>query len=67
MGGAGKFEHFAQVIPNIRVDGVATANLLNFIGNELPDVRRRLIDDGFDLANFNTNNKSREETITQLI
>jgi len=50
MGGAGKFKHFNQVYSNYAADAVATANLLNFIGEALPDVRLRLLYEGINLA-----------------
>jgi len=52
MGGAGKFEHFVPVYKISKVDAVATANLLNFIGDALPSARGRLIQDGIELSQF---------------
>lgn len=53
MGGAGKFEHFVPVYPIRKVDAVATANLLNFIGDAIPSVREKLIQKGIELSQFN--------------
>jgi cyclase len=52
MGGAGTIEHLSQGLSHPEVDGVATGNLFNFIGDGLPTARRRLIADGHPLANF---------------
>jgi imidazole glycerol-phosphate synthase subunit HisF len=52
MGGGGKYEHFSQVYKTVEVDAVATANLLNFIGDSLPIARKRLLEQGIDLAKF---------------
>lgn len=54
MGGAGKSEHFSNVYKIPVVDGVATANLLNFLGNSLPQTRINLLNEEVDLARFNT-------------
>ena len=52
MGGAGKYQHFEPAYKIPAVDAVTTANLLNFIGNALPDTRVKLLDTGIDLARF---------------
>lgn len=52
MGGAGKFDHFPPAYEIPAVDAVATANLLNFIGDSLPATRRKLIEYGIELARF---------------
>lgn len=52
MGGAGKCDHFLPAYNISAVDAVVTANLLNFIGDALPDTRISLLDYGVDLARF---------------
>lgn len=51
-GGAGKKEHFFEVAQMSEVDAFSTANLLNFIGEALPNARRFLLERGVNLANF---------------
>jgi cyclase len=38
------------------VSAVATANLFNFIGDGLPKARRKIIDMGGNIADWNANN-----------
>ena len=52
MGGAGKFDHFLPALKIKGVDAVATANLLNFIGDAIPKARNSLINSGLDLPLF---------------
>ena len=52
MGGAGQYEHFSEVYSNGIADAVSTANILNFIGDAIPNVRKELLKNGFDLAHF---------------
>ena len=52
MGGAGKSAHFSPVYKIPIVDAVATANLLNFLGDSLPQTRMNLLDEEVDLARF---------------
>ena len=52
-GGAGKVDHFAEVLRLPGVSGVATANLLNFIGSDMRRVRYELVTEGFSLASWN--------------
>jgi cyclase len=52
MGGAGKSDHFSPAFEIPAVDAVATANLLNFIGDSLPETRIKLLDEEVDLARF---------------
>jgi len=52
IGGAGQYEHFPEVYSNGIADAVSTANILNFIGEAIPNVRRGLLKNGFDLAHF---------------
>lgn len=51
-GGAGNHQHLSAALSNDRVDAVATANLLNFVGDGLMKSRNALIDAGFDLAKW---------------
>ena len=43
---------FNQIFNNHGPDAIATANLLNFIGDAIPDVRKELLKKGVDLAQF---------------
>lgn len=52
MGGAGKADHFSPVYKLPNVDAVVTANLLNFIGEALPNVRNYLLNENINLAKF---------------
>lgn len=52
-GGAGNKGHFHKYIEKEYIDGVCTANLLNFIGPALKNSRIFLIDESIPLANFN--------------
>ena len=51
-GGVGNSKHLAEGLSDHRVDAVATANLLNFMGNGLALARTELINDNFDLPVF---------------
>jgi cyclase len=46
-GGVGNHTHFAVGLQDSRIDGVATAQLQNFIGNGLEFARSKLIEAGF--------------------
>ena len=52
MGGAGKFEHFYNVLIKKDIQAVATANLFNFLGNGLQNTRNDLIKKGLKLVTF---------------
>jgi len=52
MGGVGNSKHIVEGLRDSRVDAVATANLLNFMGDGLSRARRNVINEGIDLANF---------------
>ena len=54
-GGAGKYPHFSEVLNYKHVDAVATANLLNFIGDGLEKSRQQLLDEDFNLPVWNIN------------
>lgn len=49
MGGVGKPSHIVEALEHSQVDAVATANLLNFIGNGLGEARRACRDSGIAL------------------
>lgn len=51
-GGAGNHLHIAEGLGLPQVDAVATAHLLNFVGNGLENARRRLMEMNFDLATW---------------
>ena len=51
-GGVGNSKHLAEGLSDQRVDAVATANLLNFMGNGLALARAELIENNFDLPVF---------------
>ena len=51
-GGLGKKEHFLDCLKNYSVDGVSTANLLNFLGSALYDIRKFLYKNNLKLANW---------------
>lgn len=51
-GGAGKYEHFLEGINKSYIDGVATANLFNFLGNGLQKSREFLIDNKVNMAKW---------------
>ena len=51
-GGVGNYSHLAEGLNDARVDAVATANLLNFMGDGLASTRAQLVNLGIDLPNF---------------
>jgi len=51
-GGVGNSKHLAEGLSDHRVDAVATANLLNFMGNGLALARAELINANFDIPVF---------------
>ena len=53
MGGAGKPEHFTKVLKNKKVSGIITANLFNFLGSGLMDVRDFSLKNKIKLVKFN--------------
>lgn len=55
-GGAGNESHFMEGLKYKNVSAVATANLFNFIGDGLPKARKKLIESGENLANWNVDN-----------
>jgi cyclase len=52
MGGAGKPEHFSNILKNIKVSGAITANLFNFLGSGLNTARKELIENKIDIVDF---------------
>jgi imidazole glycerol-phosphate synthase subunit HisF len=52
MGGAGKPEHFADILINERISGVITANLFNFLGKGLEEARNYSIKKKLRLIKF---------------
>jgi cyclase len=55
-GGAGNWHHLLEGLQHDKVDAAATANLFNFIGQGFPNARRQLLDNGMDLAKWETQN-----------
>lgn len=55
-GGAGNESHFSEGLKYKNVSAVATANLFNFIGDGLPKARKKIIESGENLANWNVDN-----------
>jgi cyclase len=55
-GGAGNESHFMDGLKYKNVSAVATANLFNFIGDGLPKARKKLIELGENIANWNVDN-----------
>jgi len=53
MGGIGKTEHFLSSLQNKKIDAVSTANILNFIGSSILNVRKNLINEGVSIPEFN--------------
>ncbi len=51
-GGVGNSTHFIDGLTDPRVDAVATANLLNFVGNGLKNAREAILSQGFNLASW---------------
>lgn len=51
-GGAGNEKHLIEGLKIESVSAVATANLFNFIGDGLPNARKKIIDYGLNVANW---------------
>jgi cyclase len=51
-GGAGNYKHILKALKNKKVDSIATANLLNFVGNGLQEARYLLMRNGIKLAEW---------------
>jgi cyclase len=57
-GGAGNEKHLEEGLGINEVSAVATANLFNFIGNGLPNARRKIIGMGLNIADWGHNNNT---------
>lgn len=53
-GGAGKPSHFLSVLGDRRVNALATAHLFNFVGDGLYLIRKELLEAGFSLPRWNS-------------
>ena len=51
-GGAGNESHLLEGLKREKVDAVATANLFNFIGNGLPNARKKIIEENLNIARW---------------
>lgn len=51
-GGVGNSNHIAEGLKDERISAVATANLLNFVGDGLKQARIKLVSDGQELATW---------------
>jgi cyclase len=51
-GGAGNESHLLVGLKRKTVDAVATANLFNFIGNGLPNARKKIIEENLNIAQW---------------
>ena len=54
-GGSGNSEHIANGLKNNSIDAIATANLLNFVGDGLLKARKELLNKNFNLPIWNAN------------
>ena len=52
MGGVGNSKHILEGLKNKNVDGIATANLLNFIGDTFEKTRSLLLKNNLHIVNF---------------
>jgi|TARA_B100000424_G_C22885804_1_gene471289 cyclase len=52
MGGAGKPEHFFEVLNNDKISGLITANLFNFLGSGLEEARQFSLSKNINLIKF---------------
>ena len=51
-GGAGNESHLLEGLKRKEVDAVATANLFNFVGNGLPNARKKIIEENLNIARW---------------
>ena len=56
MGGVGKIEHFLEAFKNDKIEAIATANLLNFIGDTFLKLRNNLILNKIEVVDWGDNN-----------
>lgn len=54
-GGAGNEAHLIEGLRTPGVNAVATANLFNFVGDGLPIARRKIVESGENIANWDAN------------
>lgn len=54
-GGAGNEAHLIDGLKENSINAVATANLFNFVGDGLPNARKKIIETGLNIANWNDN------------
>jgi cyclase len=54
-GGAGNEDHLIEGLQLPGVNAVATANLFNFVGDGLPVARRKILESGQNIANWDAN------------
>ena len=52
MGGIGNYEHIIDGFKNYNVNAIATANILNFIGNSFYNTRNLLLKNNIELPNW---------------
>lgn len=50
VGGAGNEKHLIEGLKREKVDATATANLFNFVGNGLPNARKKVIEENLNIA-----------------
>ena len=65
MGGVGKIQHFLEAFKNDKVQAVATANLLNFIGDTFIKLRNNLIQNKVEVVDWGENNILKFKNIFQ--
>ena len=53
-GGAGNFNHFAELLSESKIDALATANLFNFVGDGLAKSRESLIESGYNFPQWDS-------------
>ena len=51
-GGAGNENHLMEGLERGKIDAVATANIFNFIGNGLPNARKKIIGKNLNIARW---------------
>jgi imidazole glycerol-phosphate synthase subunit HisF len=51
-GGAGNDRHLIEGLRTDNVSAVATANLFNFVGNGLPEARKRILEEGINIVSW---------------
>lgn len=51
-GGAGNYRHLIEAFNKKQIDGVATANIINFVGDGLQEARKKIIKNGIKLAKW---------------